>query len=411
MFIKRIRVKNFKSFKDLDLELGKFNVIIGANASGKSNFLAIFKFLRDIVQHDLENAISLQGGCEYLRNLNIGKSDNLYFEIEGIHGYQAPIPDKENFSIRAADLLYSFCLGFEDSGLGFNVIDENMEVKLEFIDNETNTVVEEGKHTISKHNSKVKVEMSIPKAFDVSPKGPLVFFLKKNISENTLFISNPFYSELTSFIRDLSIGFYFYDFDSKLPKNTYPITGMATLIENGANIALVLKNIINNEDSRRKFCNLMQDLLPYVIDFGIEKVADRSLMFKIRESYNNSTFIPATFISDGTIDIMALIIALYFERSYISFIEEPERNIHPSLISGLIEMMKDASENKQVIITTHNPEIVKHAGLENLILIKRDSNGFSVMSKPSETAELETFLENDIGVDELYTQNILESLE
>ena len=135
MFIKRIRVKNFKSFKDLDLELGKFNVIIGANASGKSNFLAIFKFLRDIVQHDLENAISLQGGCEYLRNLNIGKSDNLYFEIEGIHGYQAPIPDKENFSIRAADLLYSFCLGFEDSGLGFNVNGLKPFFKLVFLVN------------------------------------------------------------------------------------------------------------------------------------------------------------------------------------------------------------------------------------------------------------------------------------
>ncbi|NQS97454.1 MAG: AAA family ATPase [candidate division Zixibacteria bacterium] len=411
MFIKRIRVKNFKSFKDLDLELGKFNVIIGANASGKSNFLAIFKFLKDIVIYDLENAVSLQGGCEYLRNLNIGKSDNLYLEIEGIHGYQAPIPGKENFSFRVADLLYSFCLGFINSGLGFNVIDENMEVKLEFIGKKTNTVVEEGKYTISKQNSKVKIEMSIPEAFNVSPKVPPVFFPEENISDDTLFILDPSYSTLISPIRDFSWGTYFYDFDPKLPKNTHPITGMATLNENGANIALVLKSIINNEDSRRKFCNFMQDLLPYVIDFNIEKVADRSLMFKIRESYNSSTFIPASFISDGTIDIMALIIALYFERSYISFIEEPERNIHPSLISGLIEMMKDASENKQVIITTHNPEIVKHAGLENLILIKRDSNGFSVMSKPSETAELETFLENDIGVDELYTQNILESLE
>ncbi len=49
MAIKRIRVRNFKSFKDLEVELGKFNLLIGANASGKSNFIRIFEFLRDIV--------------------------------------------------------------------------------------------------------------------------------------------------------------------------------------------------------------------------------------------------------------------------------------------------------------------------------------------------------------------------
>lgn len=48
MAIKRIHVKNFKSFKDLEVEFGKFNVLIGANASGKSNFIQMFQFLRDI---------------------------------------------------------------------------------------------------------------------------------------------------------------------------------------------------------------------------------------------------------------------------------------------------------------------------------------------------------------------------
>jgi len=60
--IRRLRVENFKSFKQLDLELGDFNVVIGANASGKSNLVQIFRFLRDIGQHGLENAVSLQGG-------------------------------------------------------------------------------------------------------------------------------------------------------------------------------------------------------------------------------------------------------------------------------------------------------------------------------------------------------------
>ncbi len=81
MGIKRIEIKNFKSFKKLEIDLGRFNVLIGANASGKSNFVQIFKFLRDIANSGLKNAISMQGGIEYLRNINLGSSENLFLRV------------------------------------------------------------------------------------------------------------------------------------------------------------------------------------------------------------------------------------------------------------------------------------------------------------------------------------------
>jgi AAA15 family ATPase/GTPase len=62
MRITELSVSNFRSFERLDLELNTFNVLIGANASGKSNFVEIFKFLRDIAKHGLQNAVSMQGG-------------------------------------------------------------------------------------------------------------------------------------------------------------------------------------------------------------------------------------------------------------------------------------------------------------------------------------------------------------
>ena len=72
MSIKKITATNFKSFEKLEVKPGKFNVPIGANASGKSNFIQILKFLRDITNHGLDNAISMQRGIKYLRNINIG---------------------------------------------------------------------------------------------------------------------------------------------------------------------------------------------------------------------------------------------------------------------------------------------------------------------------------------------------
>ena len=69
--------------------------------------------------------------------------------------------------------------------------------------------------------------------------------------------------------------------------------------------------------------------------------------------------------------------------------------------------MKDASQKKQIIATTHNPEIVKHAGLDNILLVSRDEEGFSRVSRPAGTEEVKTFLENEIGIEELYVQNLL----
>ncbi len=113
-------------------------------------------------------------------------------------------------------------------------------------------------------------------------------------------------------------------------------------------------------------------------------------------------------LSDGTINIISLIIALYFEQKELVVFEEPERNLHPSLISKLVEMFKDASNNKQIIITTHNPEIIKFVELENLFLVKRDSDGFSVIEKPGQKEEVQVFLKNNMGLDQLFIQNLLE---
>jgi predicted ATPase len=51
MFIKKITLKNFKSFKELSINLNNFNVLIGANNSGKSNFIQVFRFIKDLVKY------------------------------------------------------------------------------------------------------------------------------------------------------------------------------------------------------------------------------------------------------------------------------------------------------------------------------------------------------------------------
>ena len=82
MPIQKIHVENFKSFSELDIDLARFNVVIGSNAAGKSNFISIFRFLRDIATSGIMNAIAMQGGSDYLINAKIGTTRDLVIRVD-----------------------------------------------------------------------------------------------------------------------------------------------------------------------------------------------------------------------------------------------------------------------------------------------------------------------------------------
>jgi len=418
MSIKRIEVKNFKSFKELKVDLGKFNVIIGANASGKSNFVHIFEFLRDITSSGLNNAISMQGGVEYLRNMNIGASEPLSIKVvsDKEFGLLGPRIKAGLIGIKTYEVIYEFALRFNKRGSGFRIAKDRLDQRCRFIKLERKgkkikekEILGNGEILISHSNGRVKIDLNIPpkvllKKEDIYPP----FLREEKLPEHTLLLETPYFfvSPLEGIFSEISI----YDFDPKLPKKATPITGKAELEEDGSNLSIILKNITENKERRRKLFNLVKDLLPFVENLDVEKFADKSLLFKLKESYFKTQYLPASLVSDGTINMTALIVALYFEKKPFIIIEEPERNIHPYLISKVAEMMKDASQTqkKQIVVTTHNPEFVKHAGLENILLVSRNEDGFSTISRPADKEEVKTFLKNDIGIEELYIQNLLE---
>ncbi|RLF76088.1 ATPase [Thermococci archaeon] len=418
MIIKRIKAKNFKSFRELDVELGDFNIIIGANASGKSNFIQIFKFLKDMVTYGLDNAVSIQGGAEYLANMSIGPAENLSLQLV-FDVKKKPISlmglfvQKTSIStyIKVNEITYDLELQLKRRGGGVRIAKETLTLKCDFGKIEKSKkkrgdrrkVVEHGQIVISRSNGG-KIKVQAPESASLAEEQIIFrFLIGKQIPSNILLLQIPlFFPPMETILDNIAI----YDFDPKLPKRATPITGKLELEEDGSNLSIILKNITRNKETRRKLFNLVSDLLPFISSLDVEKFADKSLLFKLKEKYFKH-YLPASMISDGTINITALIIALYFEKKALTIIEEPERNIHPYLISKVVDMMKDASRNKQIIVTTHNPEIVKYAGLENILLISRDDSGFSSISRPTEKEQIRKFLENEIGIEELYVQNLL----
>jgi predicted ATPase len=405
MFIEKIEGKNFKSFDELKIDLGNFNVVIGPNASGKSNFIRIFEFLRDIANFGLDNAISLQGGHEYIRNMKIGSTQDLSLKVTSSES-QSQNKEIPSFLgngevLKIVKIEYEFCLRF-DQKTWCRVTKEELKQDLKIFTRKDQTDVF---LKVLRKNGKLNYQIEAPDSNYKKMVENTLFLLKENIPENSLLMETPLFRFLTP-LGDIFREIAIYDFDPKLSKKAIPITGKAELEENGQNLPIVVKKILENEESRKKFFNLVKDLLPFVESLDIEKLVDKSLLFKIRENYFED-YIPAPLISDGTINIIALVLVLYFEKKRVVIIEEPERNIHPYLVSKIVDMMKDASRQKQIIITTHNPEFVKYAGLENLLFVFRDEKGFSRIERPANKKEVEVFLKNEIGIDELYVQNLL----
>jgi len=383
MRLTSVRAKNFKSFKDLDIRLDNLNVLIGANASGKSNFVQLFTFIRDIVKEGLENAISIQGGAKHLWNVNCGEGDNLTIEL----AVEDAIPlIFKTLPIAISRYAYRFSLA-RRGGRHISVVEDELRL--------------EGSvgFTIKRTQNQYQTEGDAGE-FGSALLGSLPSSLSEDAGQPALLIQYPPWLNGLKSIEA-------YDIESKEPKTAVLFGGRSELEPDGHNLAIVLDKILSDAEGRRKLMNFLKDALPFAEGLDTEALSDRSLLFHMRERFSQQT-VPAAFLSDGTIDVIALIVILYFERKPLVIIEEPERNLHPSLMSRLVEYFKDASRLKQIIVTTHNPELVRHVDPGQLILISRDAHGYSHAERPVDRAGVQQFLRDEISMHDLYVENLLE---
>jgi len=429
MIFNKIEVSNFKSFKDISIDLRNLNILIGANASGKTNFLQIFKFIRDYSKHGLINAVSLQGGFKYLKNAVLGDTKDFRINFNVNINNQAGIINKKDTDIGIVinNLDYELDLKFYASKDDFKAFYENMILKIDFIElvREKDNISEKGKIGKAKiiiENRKGKTSIKTDSLRDINIKEDeitnQIYFTKllKNIMKkekiNEPYLFNLFAIGYFNFIFNEKSPFSdiaVYDFDLNMAKRVIQITGKDDFEEDGSNLALVLNNIIRNPKNKKRLISLFKRILPSIEDIETEEVAGKDLLFKFKDTYASNLYLPSSLLSAGTINITSLIIALYFDKKPIVLIEEPEKNIHPYLISKIAGILKEESKNKQIIITTHTPEILKYVDLEDILLVERSKEGFSNIFRPSETDRVKDFLKHKIGIEDLYIQNILGS--
>ena len=106
MIINRLIVKNWRNFQQINVPLRERQFIVGPNASGKSNLLDIFRFLRDIAKAEgggLQKAISDRGGVSKIRCLSAGQDPEVAIEIHIADTPDAPATWRYSVGFRQAD--------------------------------------------------------------------------------------------------------------------------------------------------------------------------------------------------------------------------------------------------------------------------------------------------------------------
>jgi len=422
MIIDSVSISNFKSFDETVVKLNNYTVLIGANGSGKSNFFNALKFMSDALDNNIEYAISRQGGLNYLWNVNIKNDKNTKIKIRFIYDeddinnitrYQ-----KRNRLVEEKALSYELTIEYY-SRLTKNMRIKNILEKIEIDYNHIN-LMKDGKEilgdgTLFIENDGDKIKYYYKNNSVLSLKNlndelgtEILDILGKRWNKNmglfAKYISPIGYLVGINSLANLTI----FDFDPTRPKRSVQLGNMDKLTRNGDNLAYILEKLLKNVNKREKLFNLISEFLPFIDKYDVLTFDDNSLLTRIQEKYSEDHKFPASFISEGTINITLLIVLLYFEENNYIIIEEPAKRIHPKLVELLTSKMIEVSNKKQVIISTHNPQIVKYAKIDNLLFIRRNDDGNSFIILPKNSMEVKEFLKSDIGLDDLYVNDLLD---
>ena len=85
MLISKLKLQNWRNFRKMEVDLRERVFVIGPNASGKSNLLDVFRFLRDVAQPKgggLQRAVAARGGMTKLRCLLARRDPEVLIEVE-----------------------------------------------------------------------------------------------------------------------------------------------------------------------------------------------------------------------------------------------------------------------------------------------------------------------------------------
>jgi predicted ATPase len=341
-FLRRVQIRGYKSIAFCDVTLEPLTVLVGRNASGKSNFLDALEFLRDVVNYGLSEAVTRHGGASSI----LCKSSNtqtLSIEVDCLFEHTTSKSDKGMvLSLSEWTATYKIVVSFENHAAP-KLFSE------ECICEDTNGVES------TEHFKEVLGFRKVPKVNGT---------MTRSLLDRT-FLSSCSAGPLSRFARVLEVV-HFYSFDPnpiRVPQK--PIL-YQTLNMYGSNLASVVESTrIEDPISYARIARYLQAVVPDVRLQGVPAIGDYSiLMFLVaREDGKPELQFDASSMSDGTLRTLAALTSVFqnvHEDNELTLvaIEEPETALHPAAMRALVSAFDAATMRTQVLLTTHSPDLL-----------------------------------------------------
>ena len=329
MLLHALQLRNILSFADMPepVPLRPLNVIIGPNGSGKSNFLEAIDLLR-CVPDQLVKPIREGGGvADWLWK---GGSDTPHATLDAV--FSNPL-GKQNLRYQ---------LSFTAVKQRFEIVGERVEddspsgnFYYRFQDGRPVLNVTGGERSLLHEN--IDLERSILAQRRDPSQYPELTHLAEQMGRIQL------YREWT-FGRNAA---------PRLPQKADLPNSM--LEPDGRNLGLVLNRLRRTPSVKQRLLKALQALYADIDDYDVT-VEGGTVQVFFQEGRMN---IPATRLSDGTLRYLCLL-AILCDPAPPSLIciEEPELGLHPDVLPTLAELLKEASERCQLIVTTHSDVLV-----------------------------------------------------
>jgi predicted ATPase len=358
--ISSITINGYKSIASLDnFKLNDLNVLIGANGSGKSNFVSFLIMLRELVEKRLQAWTKKQGGADRLLSFGIKETNELSASIRfGINGYDIKLEPTVDG--------------------GFVFTNENLYCNGPYFG--------ETKPFLGTGHSESLIQEEVENG---SSKKVATFCLE---TMKTWMVYHFHDTSVTAGVKRYG----------SIHDNQY-------LRNDASNLAAFLYRLsVDHKDSYKQICKTIKLVIPFFLDFNLvpRKLSTEEEQINLGWKHKDSDypFWPSQ-LSDGSLRFICLATALLQPNPpSVIVIDEPELGLHPYAIVILASLLRSASKRMQVIISTQSVTLVNEFEINELIIVE-SNNGRSSFNR-YKVSEFTEWL-NNYSLGELWEKNIL----
>ncbi len=366
MQIEGIEIKNYRLFRHITLsELPKMVVVVGTNGSGKSTLFDVFSFLKDALIENVAAAVARRGGFRELVSRDSAGPIELTIKFRESGGplvtYQLSITDEDRRVVVEREVL-RYRRG--QRGQPWRFVD-----------------FRRGEGTAITNECAYGQEGAAEERADYKLDDPSILAIK-GLGQFREF-------RVVSEFRSLIENWHISDFHIIDARPSVEAGYAEHLSTRGDNVALVAQYLYENH--RERFEDVLRAMrwqVPGVTSVEAKPTEDGRLVLRFQDGSFKDPFI-ARYVSDGTIKMFAYLVLLYDPKPHpLLAIEEPENQLYPELLHPLAEEFRSyAKRGGQVFISTHSPDFLNGANLEEIFwLVKQD--GFSTVKRASDSETL-----------------------